>query len=245
MEQVSNKTLTFLLIAAIVVSVGGTIISINRINRLAQLPSITGMAGSGTGYVNVTIGSVASISVLEGQIDFGSCSPNATIGSNLSSNVSDFSANSWGSPGVCSGSGVSAPDNITIKNDGNTFINVTVDTNTVASSLIGGNTPYPPQFLFMTRNASSGSYGASSYAPGCFNRTANKGTCSPASGTGGLQWNWKNFSLVNTAYCACDNLSYGTSANAIYLFAKLDVPADALQQGEQRATLTLTANEIP
>jgi len=244
MDQISNKTLTLLLVIAIVVSVGGTIISINRINRLAQRQIITGMAGTGTGYVNLTIAGVASISVLEGQIDFGSCSPNATIGSNLSSNVSGFSANSWGSPGVCSGSGISAPDNITIKNDGNTFINVTVKTGTLASSLVGGDDPWPPEFRFMARNASSGSYGGVSYGPGCFNRTSGSTCVGPTGGVGGLQWDWKNFSDTSTNFCVCDNLTYSSDVNAIFLFARLNVPANALQQGEQKATLTLTANEI-
>ena len=243
MEQISSRTLMILLISAIVVSVGGTIISLSKINQLSvQIPRITGMATSGTGYVNVTIASIASISVIEGQIDFGSCSPNASIGANLSSNVSNGSTwESWGAPGVCS-SFPNSPDNITIKNDGNAYVNVTVSTNTLASSLIGGTAPYPPQFLFSTRNASDGTCGGTTCSGGCFNRTTGARCINVDTNISGLQWGWKNFSDTS-AFCACDNLSFGTK-NAIYLFAKLDLPADAPEQGEKTATLTLTANEI-
>lgn len=240
MKNISNETLVFLLIVTIVVSVGSTLVSIQRINKL-QLSPLTGMASTATGYVNISIGSVASVSVVEGQIDFGSCTPNATIGSNLSSNVSDFAANSWGSPGVCTGAAVSAPDNITIKNDGNMNINVTVRTDTLASTLLEGSEPWPPEFSFMARNASSGSYGGVSYGPGCLNRTTNANCIGPSGGVGGLQWNWVNFSSASIDFCACDNL---TSASAIFLFAKLNVPANAKSKGSQRATLTITATEI-
>lgn len=239
MEHVSSKSLTFLLAAAIIVFVGGIMVSVIRISRLAQQSSFpTGMAA--TGYVNVTIASLASLSVVEGQINFGSCSPNATIGSNLSSNIT---TDSWGAPGVCSQDG---PDNITITNDGNTFVNISVQTDTLAASLIGGDDPWPPAFYFMARNATAGTYGSDNYGPGCSNRTGDgESVCiPPGGGKGGLQWGWKSFDSTSVSYCVCDNLSYEASLNAIYLFARLDVPSNASSSGGQRATLTLTATEI-
>ena len=89
MQQISNKTLTFLLLIAIVVSIAGTIISINRINQLiSQAPVITAMAASpsGTGMVNVSVAALTSITATDTIIQFGSCSPNITYGANLSSN---------------------------------------------------------------------------------------------------------------------------------------------------------------
>ncbi len=232
MEQMSNKTLVFLLIAVIVVSVGGTIISLNKINRLTQLQAITGMASEGTGYVNVSVISLASIQLVDTRIDFGACTPNistsAKPGANLSSNDS---SGSWGDDaGICTRSGT---DNITIKNDGNAFINVTVQTNTLAANLIAGDEPFPPGFYFSSRNATvkTGSYG-----PGCHNNTN-------VLGATGLQWIWKNFSDATTNFGICDNLTYTSDKNAIFFFVKIEIPTNAPAQGEQEADITFTANE--
>lgn len=228
MGQMSNKTLVFLLIAVIVVSVGGTIISLNRVNQLMQ-GGITGMAGSGTGMVNVTIIAVSSITLIDSQIDFGSCSPNASTGANVSSNDSS----EWGAPGVCAAASYSAPDNITVQNDGNKNVNVTVKTNVVASTLIGGT---DPAFYFITRNAST--------RPGCFNYTGGS-TSSGFDGTMGMQWVWKDFAAANTEYLACDNLTYGDSNDQFSLFALLDLPPDTPVRTGQNATLTFTAVAYP
>src|SRR3989338_6834499 len=126
MQQISNKAVTYLLVLAIIISVGGTMLNFYRITKLTQAPAITGFATTSTGNVNVTIAAVSSITLADSLIDFGSCSQNST-GTKESSNDSTW----WGAPGVCSGS-ASPPDNITVQNDGNKNINVTVKTNTVA-----------------------------------------------------------------------------------------------------------------
>lgn len=229
MKQISNKTLTFLLIAAVVVSIGGTIISVNRLNQLRfQIPRITGLGS--TGYVNVTIAGVTSINLIDTQINFGSCSPNATTGTNVSSNVSD----GWGAPGVCriDGDLTTNEDNITIQNDGNKNINVSVKTSVVAgTSFIGGTNP---QFYFITRNASN--------RLGCFNVTGHEHTTQTGfDGTTGTQLEWKSFAAADTEYLACANLTYGDSNDQFSLFALLFLPPDTPIATGQNATLIFTA----
>lgn len=225
MEQISNKALTLLLLIAIIVSVIGTIVSINRLNQL--IPKITGLGTSATGMVNVTIAAVTSILATDTQITFGSCSPTASVGCNATSNISNTNFN-------CSCTGGSAPDNITIKNDGNKNVNVSVQTNALPSTFIGGTDPWGPEMYFSTRNSSD--------IPGCFNVT--NSTIQPFAipldfdGTTGMQWIWKNMSVVNTNYLACANL---TPAKSFYLFAKLFIPADAPIKTGANATLTFTA----
>jgi len=45
MDEISNKTLAILLIGAIVISLGGTLISLNRLARI-RIPGITGFYGA-------------------------------------------------------------------------------------------------------------------------------------------------------------------------------------------------------
>ena len=186
------------------------------------------MAGSGTGMVNVTIAIVSSINLIDAQIDFGSCSPNATYGANVSSNDSS----EWGAPGVCSAATYSAPDNITIQNDGNKDVNVNVSTNVVASTFIAGT---DPGFYFITRNASD--------RPGCSNYTGEP-TPSDFDGTQGMQWTWKSLASPNTEYLACDNLTYQDENDQFSLFVLLDLPPDTPILTGRNATLTFTAVSI-
>ncbi len=225
MQQISNKTLTLLLLAAIIVSVTGTIMSINRINRLLQVPVVGMASSSGTGMVNVTIAAQTSITATDAIIQFGSCSPTTNYGCNVSSNVSSAE---------CSCTGGNWPDNLTIKNDGNRDVNVTVQTGSLASSFIGGTTPYGAEMYFSTRNASDNR--------GCYNITG-QGHTYPAAfdGTRGMQWGWSNFSAADTEYLACANLTYGSNTNSFSLFARLFLPANAPAGGNRSATLTFTA----
>ena len=230
MKQISNKTLTYLLIAAIVVSVGGTMVSINRLNKAMLQPGITGFAGTETGKVNVTIASVSSITIPDAVIDFGSCSPNASTGTNVSSNNS----NEWGAPGVCTkaGAAVAESDNITVQNDGNKNINISVKTSAIAGATFIGGTD--PGFYYTTRNASN--------REGCFNITGH-GHTSPSNfdGTTGMQLNWQSFVAADTEYLACTNLTYEDSADQFSFFVLLDLPPDAPVAGEQSVTVTFTA----
>ena len=225
MKQISNKTLTFLLLAAIVISITGTILNINRVNQLIpQMTLITGMASStGTGMVNVSVAGTTSITALDSQINFGSCSPATDVGCNVTSNAS---------AAQCSCTSGNWPDNITIKNDGNRNINVTVQASVLASTFIGGSTPSGAEMWFSVRNSSN--------TPGCFNSSAAT-VPSGFDGTTGMQWNWQNFSAANTGYLACQNLTYGINTNSMYISAKLVIPANAPAGAGKNTTLTFTA----
>ena len=52
--EISNKTLAILLLAAVAVSLGGTIISMNSLNRLGEITT-TGYATDPTGIVNLSV----------------------------------------------------------------------------------------------------------------------------------------------------------------------------------------------
>ena len=70
MAEVSNRVLAALLIVAIVVSLGGTMVSLNRIRMLSFVP-VTGFDTTDTGEVGVNITAQAAMEFTKAGIDFG------------------------------------------------------------------------------------------------------------------------------------------------------------------------------
>jgi len=74
MAEISNRTLATLLVAAIVISLGGTIISLNKLAIYVPLDGPTGRAPSDTGTTSVTIQQQVSIILQDppgSSVDFG------------------------------------------------------------------------------------------------------------------------------------------------------------------------------
>jgi hypothetical protein len=116
--DVSNRTLAVLLIAAIVFSVGGTLMSFSQ----TGVGSPTGFATNSTdGTVQLTINQAISITLIDSDINFGNCNVSTSGLTNYDSSLGSSGVNN----SLCSGS---LPDNITIENDGNVEANVTVQT---------------------------------------------------------------------------------------------------------------------
>lgn len=131
MDEISNKTLTVLIAIAIVISLGSTFISLNRLSKLSGM-SITGLATSGSGKANLTVSSATSIAV-SGAILFGSGIVNASSAL-LESNASDYRARygngtwSWAARGS---------QTIKIENDGNVNVTINVSTNVSRANYTG------------------------------------------------------------------------------------------------------------
>lgn len=149
---ITNKSLIALLVIAMVVSLGGTFISLSRLGKIGSR-YVTGKAESGTGEVKIMISSLLSISIVAGKggVDFGSCKPSL---------VDKFFASDDGTlddlpgdPGYCSGA--TFPQYIEVMNDGNIDANVTIQTDD--NELIPGVTN--TSIWFKTQNASEN--------PGC------------------------------------------------------------------------------
>jgi len=72
MEEISNKTLAILLIAAIVISLGGTLISLNRLARI-RIPMITGLYGEPyEAEIALTITALVQVNFTTDTINWGS-----------------------------------------------------------------------------------------------------------------------------------------------------------------------------
>lgn len=116
--EITNKTLGLLLIAAIVVSLGGTFVSLNKLGDT----STTGYATNNqSGTVQLVVGSSLSILVTDDTINFGTCSPQATHITLDSENGAGVGDNIHCQTGTF-------PDYLTVQNDGNKDANVTVRT---------------------------------------------------------------------------------------------------------------------
>jgi len=73
MEEISNKTLATLLIASIVISLGGTIVALNKLGTLGGLGyvQITGRATTDTGTAAVSVSESVSITLIQDSVNFG------------------------------------------------------------------------------------------------------------------------------------------------------------------------------
>ena len=133
--DISNKTLGLLLVAAIVISIGGTVVSLNKLDGFSTTGYATTNQTNGT--VSLTVAEALSIVLDDSTINFGTCTlpggAGITVDSALSSSGANNSAcdtsNDWSSaPG----------DVITVENNGNVVANVTINSNVTGTAFYGG-----------------------------------------------------------------------------------------------------------
>jgi len=73
MNDISNRTLALLLVAAIAVSLAGTWMSFVRLGQVVRVPLVTGLAvGADTATVDLTISSVVEVNWTDAAINWGS-----------------------------------------------------------------------------------------------------------------------------------------------------------------------------
>ncbi len=238
MGDISNKTLALLMVAAIVVSLGGLFVSLDRLGRLSS-GGITGfVTGNASGKVNVTIASTATITLVDALINFGTCAPpavniNASI---ISSNASNSGTNCTDGVGDLD----NFPDSIRIRNDGNNNLNVTVNTNVSATQFLGTSLNGNQTFMYATDNGT----GCMKNANLCINAT-DVGCCDPLSTRTNctLQREWTNFTNVAEKYKACGNLTFGGGERNFTFWAQITIPYDLQGAGvESKAAVNFSAD---
>jgi hypothetical protein len=217
-DDINNKTLATLLVIAIIVSIGGTLISLNRLSKFGGY-GITGFAASGTAKVNLTVTSSSGITVTQA-IDFGagysnaSTSTNCTMESNLSSGARpDTDCKGDWANFISS----STKQYIIVQDTGNTNGNLTINASAVATTWI---------------DTFSTAWSQAWYA--ALNPTANDG-CIDANQT--IAWTTLS---TGTPSALCVNatgtaFTYGTNS-ILWVAAKVNVPFDATP-GEKYTTV--------
>jgi hypothetical protein len=150
--EFSNKTLAWLVVATIVVSLAGTLISVNRITQ-----GPTGFAtANATGNATVSISSVTQLNFVVSAVDFGAGQVwgNVTTGyhCNLTINGTQAITKTAGCNGFNS-SNTAGP--LVLENTGNTPLNVTLNFSANATNFIGGGggiNPGPSFKFLMSEN---------------------------------------------------------------------------------------------
>lgn len=213
-EEISNKGLAVLLVLAIVVSIGGTLISLNRIGT-----GITGYVTQ-TGTATLNIQELVQITLTDASVDFGTCALNSsTVLTYISNSTNNQSLEDPASQ--CSfPDGV--PDVFTLENTGNKNVNLTIGSDTSAADFVNA----PSQELKTFAFAGMPRIGTGEI--GCVE---------------GLQNSFTNFTAASTEYLLCNNFTTVSDADEIDIAFMVTLPPDAAS-GQRVATITITAENI-
>ena len=173
--MLSNKSLAFILIASIFLSLVGTLTTLNKINN--------GVTGLATGRVNLSVTAGAECQVMT-NISFGDSGAmdddSYILSTNRSHSANGFSKNCL-TDITCSG--------LVINNTGNVDLNVTLNSSAAAVAFLGGPQAVSADFQYQIHN---GTGDLSNFEPGC----AQNGSATI--------WynNWADVSTSATLICA-------------------------------------------
>ena len=140
--DMSNKSLALLLVCAIMLSFGGILITLDKLNYY-------GITGGATSQVNLTVTSNASCTV-NNTVIFGTARPtaNTSISTDFANNVA------WDGT-LCNGASNDSCSGLVIKNTGNLLLNITYNTTKVAPTFLGAD-HLNASFRYMVDNAEQG-----------------------------------------------------------------------------------------
>ncbi len=219
-EEISNKTLAFLLVGAIVVSLFGTFISLDKLNKLSGPTGITGMLTK-QGTVQLDVTGLESFKV-NSNVNFGYLAPNSsklwastnTKNNWLGGSANDCTDNTTGGANDCNG--------MIIENDGNAVLNISFNTTSDAASFIQGG---GPSFSYYAREGNQ-----TGGEQGCTGSVTNLGP------------GWTEIA-ADTDYAICSGnagqgFEYATGSDKLALEFNLTIPADS-PQGAKSATINI------
>jgi hypothetical protein len=170
--DMSNKSLALLLVAAIIISLGGTMLSLNQMSNLGSTKEGPTGRASSTGDVNLSISQLVECTV-ESNVNFGTAGkPSGPVTLSTDTDNSGDGFNNCAVSATCSG--------MEVNNTGNLDLSVTFNSTKNGTTLLGEAIPSASDFRYYVRNGT-----ASGAATGC-------------SGTLGTA---NNVSLTNNAVC--------------------------------------------
>ena len=231
MDDVSNKTVVMLLIATVVVSLGGAYISLNAVNNKLSgigVGPITGFATVPNGTATLTVSLVSSIQFSSPTVAFGTGSINTTLG-----NCTLSTTNANNGAGCVDFSEVG--NGFTIENDGNTNLSVTLSASANAATFIGDGASL---FLWNVTVNESGS---------CVNATGSRLAVQPNTtdaGCDGIACGGIFESVSTTAKNICPSLLFDDASDALNIDINVSIPVTA-PAGAKSATLTITGAREP
>jgi hypothetical protein len=226
--EFSNKTLAWLVVVIIVVSLGGTLISINSITGPNGVGHVTSNA---TGNASVSISSVTQLTFKTAALDFGTGQVNGSAGNNYQCNMSNNGSGSIVKTSGCSSTfnSTNLGGSLVIENTGNTALNVSLNFSANAANFLGGGatgcggTCPAPLFKFTVLENESGS------CPGGqngYNATMNQSWVDVVAGS------WLPICNGTTS----QNLQYGDNNDSLAIGIFIAIPSDA--SGTKNVTIT-------
>ncbi len=220
MDDISNRTLALMLLAAIVVSLGATVYTLNYFN---QVSGVTGRAASPkSGNVTLTVETAESFQLKISAIDFGAGFVNTSVAA-CTDNATLFAAQQYndtnGDNCWTSLNGLNeVPKGFQLENDGNVNLSIYVQG--------------PNSTRFFRKNGVAPPAQANLSWKGRSNET---GSCAS-----GLTSTWKDFQLHTQLVCD-DFLYYPTNTDSIGVDVKVVIPPSGLSAGlYENASITFT-----
>jgi hypothetical protein len=219
-DEISNRTLAILLIAAIVVSLGGTFFSLNRLALISQQPGTTGFVTNPTGQARVNITSLASLRFSIGTVDFGTGYVNTTAGNQYCS-MAAINQSTGYLDGIAQCVGfIKVNSTLQIEDDGNTNLSLVITSDRTPATFIGGSVP-----VFKYQVVNNGTETGSCPVP------------SPA------LWNDLNTNTSTICAAATNGLGYLDTNDSLNINLNISIPYNSLT-GQQTATLTVTGTAM-
>ena len=236
MKEVSNRAVMALLIATIVISLGGTFISLTTINnRLVGLglTPITGLVMAPNATATLTVTTTSSIKFSQATVAFGSGYVNSSGGYTLCT-LSTLDAVNIGCEDFNEVS-----NGFTIENDGNTNLTAELKSNVTAATFIGGSANFRWN---ATLNESGSCVNSSSDGNGVVNPNT---TADCGSGNTNESACGSIFEEVSTSHkVICPRLLYDNDNDALNVDINITVPVDA-PSGDKLAGLTVRGTRDP
>jgi len=219
----SNKSLALMLLSAIIISLGGTLISMNKIADFQKVtffpPQVRGVTGAVTspGYVNLSLSNVVGCTLDNSAVDCGaSTGQKIELSSEVSNTGAGFNDCSSGTT-VCTG--------LQLNNTGNVWVNVTHQSNLNATGLMGGNDVELDDFEFTVKNGTD-----IGNRPGCFNNSQET-----------IWTSYINVPLTRTNICR--NLTFQETNDQITFEYNVTV-ISSTPSGTKNATITIECLQV-
>ncbi len=216
--DITNKSLAFFLVAAIIVGLGGTIITLNQINP----DGTTGLV-TGTGRVNLSISSNANCRV-DTNVSLGSGSqPSSTYSLTTDKNNAAIGFQN------CLDAATEGCQGLQVNNTGNVHLNISFTSDVTATTFLGSQTNLDTtDFRYYIINGSA----TLNTSQGCINIT---------NGTNQIQGTQLNIITTNSLICA--NLTYTDGADTLHMEFNITLEPD-IAPGTKQAMITVTCENV-
>ena len=206
MMEISDRTIVVLTVIALITTVSGALTILQKVGP--DVPLLSGLATTDTGEVNLTIDAAANIAFVVDTVEFGSGAPD-------SSSIRPINT-TGGFGGGNNPSTFDNPGPLSVRNDGNVDVNVTIN-GTPADTFLGGTSP---------------TYEFASLAPGTDDGCANNRTHAYPT------------SLNATQVMFCSNLTFSDSADTTNISILLGIPSDITSGAKQDTAVTIFAIQM-